>query len=718
MDPSRRDFVITTLAGAAGAYVAGTLGADALTAAQAPLGPEDGYRLWLRYAPPSAAAAAGYRQTLRHIVVGGNIGRGNETTAVIRTELSSALQSLLGAPLPTGEAVVDGALVVGTPQNSPAIRGLGWSDALAAAGPEGFVIRTARIDNHPVIVVASDGEIGALYGAFAFLRLLQTGQPIAQLNLSERPRVQLRLLNHWDNLNGSIERGYAGPSLWQWAELPGTISPRYADYARANASIGINGAVINNVNASGPNARLLTTEYLEKVAALSNVWRPYGVRMYLSANFAAPVALGGLSSADPLDPAVIAWWTAKTDEIYELMPDFGGFLVKANSEGQPGPKDYGRNHAEGANLLADAVAPHGGHVIWRAFIYDEDVDPDRAKRAYLEFMRLEGQFKPNVLVQIKNGAIDFQPREPFHPLFGALVQTPAMAEIQATQEYLGQARHLVYLGTMWEEFFDADTHAKGPGSTVAKVLMGDVHPYRVTGIASVANPGMDRNWTGHHFSQANWYASGRMAWNPELSAEQVADEWTRMTFTTDEPTVRTIRELMMGSREAFVNYTMPLGLHHLIGGNHYAPMPQNDRAPRADWTATYYHQASADGIGFDRTMSGNQAVAQYFPPVRDMFNDPQTCPEEFLLWFHRLPWDYRMKSGKTLWAELCEKYYSGAAQAAQMQVTWQSLAGRIDPQRHKEVAERLAIQVEHAAAWRDQILTYFAQFSGMPIEKG
>jgi len=705
---SRRDFLAAGLAGMAGLSANPADASDTAFAAPVQMAAEDGYKLWLRYASPGEAAAR-YRQTLRQLVVEGS----SRTAQIIRQELTSAISSMLGASIPAvQQGLTDGAVVVGTPTNSAAIRALGWQSALTKLGPEGFIIRGVRVANHPVIAIASEGEIGALYGAFHFLRLMQTGQPIDRLNVAERPKVQLRMLNHWDNMDGSIERGYAGRSLWQWSELPGKIDQRYADYARANASIGINGSVVNSVNAD---VRILTPEYLAKVAALADLWRPYGVRMYLSANFAAPLRIGGLKTADPLDPGVADWWKAKAAEIYKLIPDFGGFLVKANSEGQPGPKDYGRNHAEGANVLADAVAPQGGSVIWRAFIYDEDVDPDRAKRAYIEFTKLDGQFRPNVLVQVKNGAIDFQPREPFHPLFGALKQTPVLAEIQATQEYLGQARHLVYLGTMWEEFLDADTHAKGKGSTVAKVIEGAIHAQRVTGMVSVVNPGLDRNWCGHHFSQSNWYASGRLAWNPELSAEQIAEEWTRMTFTNDAQTVQAIRGMMMRSREAFVNYTMPLGLHHLIGGNHYAPMPQNAKAQRSDWTATYYHQAAGDGIGFDRTMRGNKAVGQYFPPVRDMFDNLATCPEEFLLWFHRCSWDYKVKSGKSLWTALCEKYYEGAKQAVALQATWQSLSGTIDPQRHKEVADRLAVQVEDAAKWRDQILQYFQGFSRMPI---
>jgi alpha-glucuronidase len=645
---------------------------------------------------------------LRQIVVEGN----SSTARIIGRELSSAIAAMVGAGPAVRQGVEDGALVIGTPGNSHAVRALGWQAELARAGPEGYIVRAATVGNHPVIAIASEGEIGALYGAFHFLRLLQSGRSIERLDITERPKVQLRLLNHWDNLDGTIERGYAGRSLWQWSELPGQLSPRYADYARANASVGINGSVVNSVNAD---VRALSPEYLVKVAALADVFRPYGVRMYLSANVAAPLRLGGLSTADPLDKAVADWWKAKAAEIYRVIPDFGGFLVKANSEGQPGPKDYGRSHAEGANVLADAVGPHGGNVIWRAFVYDEDVDADRAKRAYIEFTKLDGQFRQNVLLQVKNGPIDFQPREPFHPLFGAMKQTPVAAEIQATQEYLGQGRHLVYLGTMWEEFLAADTRANGAGSTVAKAIEGGIHPYHVTGFVSVVNPGLDANWCGHHFSQSNWYASGRLAWNPALSAEAIADEWTRMTFGNDPGTVEAIRGMMMTSRETFVSYTMPLGLHHLIGGNHYAPMPQNANAQRSDWTATYYHQAAADGIGFDRTMNGNRAVGQYFPPVRDMFDSLATCPEAYLLWFHRCGWDYGMKSGKTLWTALCDKYFEGVRQAQRMQATWQSLSDRIDPQRHREVAERLALQVADATKWRDEILQYFQSFSKRPI---
>ena len=694
---------------AAALSLAGCQSADSPSQqAAAPIPSEDGSRLWLRYAPPGSICDE-YRDAIQQIVVPG----GSETSRIIGRELCAAVNAMAGASL----SIVDTwaqkpAVIIGTPSDSALIRNLGWEADLAETGPEGFIIRTTTIDHQPVIAIASEGEIGALYGTFHFLRLLQTGQPIRKLAVVEHPEAQLRLLNHWDNLDGSVERGYAGRSLWQWDELPDKIDTRYVDYARVIASIGINGTVINNVNAD---PRILTEPYLKKVAALADLWRPYGVRVYLSANFAAPVRLGGLSTADPLDPGVADWWKKKTARLYELIPDFGGFLVKANSEGQPGPKDYGRTHAEGANVLADALAPHGGVVIWRAFVYDEAVDPDRVKRAYIEFTKLDGQFHPNVVVQVKNGPVDFQPREPFHPLFGGMRQTPVFAELQATQEYLGQARHLVYHGTMWKEFLDSDTYAKGAGSTVGKVLAGKVYPYGITGIVSVTNPGLDTNWCGHHFSQANWYAFGRLAWNHELSAQQIAEEWVRMTFTNDDSTVNTILGMMLSSWETYVSYTMPLGLHHLIGGNHYAPMPENAQAPRSDWTAVYYHRATTDGIGVDRTSSGNKAVEQYFPPVRDLFNNPSTCPEKFLLWFHRCAWDYEMKSGRTLWMELCKKYYEGVEKAAALQSTWQSLEGKIDPRRHKEVADRLSIQVRDAAIWRDHVLEYFRGYSKMPI---
>ncbi|MEN6306890.1 MAG: alpha-glucuronidase family glycosyl hydrolase [Anaerohalosphaeraceae bacterium] len=668
---------------------------------------EDGYRLWLRHEPiTDSKCLEQYRKSVKQIV----LPKSFQDDDVIRRELQAGLSGLLGIKQDAfaDDISHDGALVIATADTAGLISEAVKPSDLESCGTEGFLIRSMKIKGYSTTVIAGKTRPGVLYGVFHFLRLMQTHEPIDSLDIMERPAFQLRLMNHWDNLNGTIERGYAGRSLWQWNELPETLSPRYTDYARACASIGINGSVINNVNAD---LRILSSEYLRKVAAIADLWRPFGLRMYLSVNFASPMRLGGLPTADPLNPDVMTWWKAKADEIYSLIPDFGGFLVKADSEGQPGPKTYGRTHAQGANMLADALAPHKGIVMWRAFVYDADVDPDRAKRAYLEFTRLDGQFRPNVVIQVKNGPIDFQPREPFHPLFGAMKQTPVIAEIQATQEYLGQAMHLVYHGPMWKEFLDSDTYAKGQGSTVARVLAGKVYPYRITGMVSVTNPGLDMNWCGHHFSQSNWYAFGRLAWNPELSGEKIAEEWTRMTFTNDNKSVVIICSMMMGSHETYVNYTMPLGLHHLIGGDHYAPMPWNDLAPRADWTATYYHQASGDGIGFDRTRRGVNAVDQYFPPVSDVFDDITTCPEKFLLWFHRCPWDYRMKSGRTLWEELCAKYRQGTVQTVELQKTWQSLDGIIDSHRHQDVSDRLAIQVADAAKWCEQILEYFGRYA-------
>ena len=448
--------------------------------------------------------------------------------------------------------------------------------------------------------------MGVLYGVFHLLRLMQTRQPLDRLELQERPAIQLRVLNHWDNLDRSVERGYAGQSIWDWHKLPDYIDPRYVDYARANASLGINATVLTNVNS---NAISLRPDYLAKAAALANVLRPYGIRVLLTVRFAAPIEIGGLRTADPADPAVKQWWRAKAAEIYRSIPDFGGFLVKANSEGQPGPQDYGRSHADGANMLADAVAPFGGVVMWRAFVYSNEQPDDRAKQAYSEFKPLDGKFRDNVMVQVKNGPIDFQPREPFHPLFGAMPRTPLVLEVQITKEYLGFATHLAYLGTLYEEVLRADTYARGPGSTVAKVIDGSLHGYAHTGIAGVANIGTDRNWSGSHFDQANWYAFGRLAWNPTSSAEDIARDWVRMTFSNDAMFVARVVEMMMRSRQAVVDYMTPLGLHHLMAeGHHYGPQPWFDGGRRADWTPVYFHRADAQGIGFDRSASGSNAV--------------------------------------------------------------------------------------------------------------
>ena len=679
-------------------------------AASARLGAETGYDLWLRYVlVENATQRDAYRAATSVVAV----TMKSPTGAAIKAELLRGLGGLLGTPpRVTDNAGADATVIVGTPASAAFITdaGANMKEALARVGDEGFVIRIlpAVGDKAQKIVIASNSDVGAFHGVFHFLRLIQTGQPIDVLDIEQRPRLQRRLLNHWDNLNGSIERGYAGQSLWKWDELPGRLDDRIVDYARANASIGVNGTVLNNVNA---NSIFLTRPYLEKIAAIAGVLRPYGIRVYLSANPAAPKVGGGVPTADPLDPTVARWWKEKADEIYALIPDFGGFLVKANSEGQPGPQDYGRTHADGANVLADAVAPHGGIVMWRAFVYNAEVDPDRVKRANLEFEPLDGRFRDNVMVQVKNGPLDFMPREPFHPLFGKMPKTPLMAELQVTQEYLGQSTHLVYLAPMWKEFFDADTYTSGPGSIVARTIDGSLHPYRQTGIAGVANTGRDQNWTGHHFGQANWYAYGRLAWDPSLEARDIADEWIRMTWGDAPDVIATIRSIMLDSREAFVDYTMPLGLHHLIGGDHYAPMPENPDKRRADWSAIYYHRADTSAIGFDRTTRGSGAVTQYSSPLREQFDDPKTTPERFLLWFHRLPWDYRLASGRTLWEGLVFHYTRGVEDARGMEARWTSLKGRIDDERYQAVLAKLRTQVADASAWRDKCLRYFQQFS-------
>jgi alpha-glucuronidase len=572
------------------------------------------------------------------------------------------------------------------------------------------------------VIVSAPKAVGVLYGAYHLLRLQATeeGLPSGDFTIEESPAWDLRILNHWDNLNGSIERGYAGKSLWQWDELPEVLSPRYEQYARANASVGINATVLNNVNA---NAQILTPEYLTKVKALADVFRPYGIRVFLSVNFAAPRLLGGLADSDPLNPAVAAWWKAKAKEIYALIPDFGGFLVKANSEGQSGPQDYGRTHADGANMLAAAVAPHGGIVMWRAFVYAADSD-DRAGQAYDEFMPLDGQFADNVIIQIKNGPVDFQPREPFSPLFGAMRETAEMVEFQITQEYLGHSRHLVYLAPLFKEVLDSDTYCEGEGSTVAKVTDGAIRPKARVGknsysaVAGVANTGDNANWTGHDFAQSNWYAFGRLAWNPSLSSEQIADEWLRMTFSVDEAFVAPVKEMMLTSRETCVDYMMPLGLHHIFSFNeHYGPEPWGlVPGMRPDWLPPYYHKADARGVGFDRTTAtGTGTVAQYFPPLDALYGDPQTCPDGYLLWFHHLPWYFRMKDGSTLWDALCYKYDAGVQAVRDYQKVWDRVERFVDPERFAAVQSKLKHQAVNAQLWKDACLLYFQTFSQLPI---
>ncbi|MEJ0098384.1 MAG: alpha-glucuronidase family glycosyl hydrolase [Pseudomonadota bacterium] len=672
---------------------------------------EDGYDLWLRYQPLPAAQARTYRTQATQLLMDAT----TPMRAAARAELLRGFTGMLGhAPAVRERVEGDGAIIAGTVASSPLLAGLHLDTT--ALGTDGYLIRSVTINAHAATVILGNTDSGVLYGAFRLLGLMQTGQPLRQLDLRDAPRVKLRVLDHWDNLDGRVERGYAGNSIWDWWKLPAYLDPRYTDYARANASIGINGAVLNNVNAD---PAILMPAYLAKVAAVAGVLRPYGIRVYLSARFSAPIEIGGLKSADPLDPTVRKWWRDKVDEIYKLVPDFGGFLVKANSEGQPGPQDYHRTHADGANALADALAPHGGIVMWRAFVYSQDNPDDRAKQAYAEFKPLDGQFRDNVLLQVKNGPVDFQPREPFSPLFGAMPKTPLMMEFQVTKEYLGFATHLVYLGALYEEVLRTDTFAHGKGSTVAQVVDGSLDGHALTGIAGVANIGASRDWCGSVFNQANWYAFGRLAWDPTQSSRAIADDWARMTFTADDAVARPVVDMLMASREAVVDYMTPLGLHHLMGrGHHYGPMPWDAAGPRDDWKPVYYHRADRNGIGFDRSSSGSNAVAQYAPQVAAQFEDLRQIPDAYLLWFHHLPWDYRMRSGHTLWQDLVAHYTHGIDAVKQLRATWAGLAARIDAQRYTQAAAFLGIQQDEAQWWRDASIAYWQSLNGLPLPVG
>ena len=571
--------------------------------------------------------------------------------------------------------------------------------------------------------ITASNPIGLLYGAYELIRLqntdaYNTGSGNQQnfskaIDETEKPQVGLRILNHWDNLDGSIERGYAGKSIFKWEEIKlgkngkgGSISKSLHDrlitYARANASLGINGSVLNNVNAS---PKMMTAEYINKVKVIANILRPYGIRVYLSINFASPMALGYTKTADPLDKKVQQWWKKKAKEIYAAIPDFGGFLVKANSEGQPGPGDYHRTHAEGANMLADAVKPYGGIIMWRSFVYGANhKGEDRVKQAVSEFKGMDGKFRDNVILQSKNGPLDFQPREPYAPIFDNIRQTPQIAELQITQEYLGQSKHLTYLAPMWKEFF------------------GFVNPSKLVGISGVANIGDDANWCGHPFSQANWYAFGRLAWNPSLSAEEIAHEWLVQTYENqDEKFTKPVEMMMMTSREACVNYMMPLGLHHIFKfDHHYGPEPDGFIASYPlEWCPVYYHKADAKGIGFDRSSKGTDAVGQYPEPYRSQYDNIETCPEEYLLWFHHVPWNYRMKSGSTLWQELCMKYNMGVAMVEVYRDFWHTSAKQYmkgHEQEWQHTDSLLNVQLENAKEWRNTCLKYFQTFSKMEIQ--
>jgi alpha-glucuronidase len=653
---------------------------------------DDGYRLWLKYdAITDKTQKSYYSSRLKTIYANTQ----DASVKVAVEELQIAVKGLLGfTPIVKPLSTASNGLILKTDKNTPDIN------------EEGFRISSSGKS----ITIQGKKGAGVLYGVFHLLRNIQTGEDI---NTVSSPDIQLRLLNHWDNHNGTIERGYAGMSLWKWYELPERIDPRYIDYARANASIGINGTVLNNVNAS---ARFLTSEYLGKVKALADAFRPYGIKVYLSVNFATPRILKETKDADPLNPEVQKWWADKTKEIYKLIPDFGGYLVKANSEGEPGPMDYGRTHVDGANMLADAVKPHGGIIMWRAFVYSFDPKYDRFKAAYNEFKPFDGKFADNVIIQVKNGPIDFMPREPISPLFTTMEKTPVSMEFQLTQEYLGWATHMVYLAPMFKECLDTDTHAKGEGSTVANVLKGKVFGYKHTAIAGVANTGSDRNWTGHPITQSNWYTLGRLAWNTDISSEKIADEWIKQTLTRNTGAVETIAKSMLKSRDVYVNYTAPFGLHHVMGeSHHFGPEPWVEKAPRPDWTAPYYHRADEKGIGFDRTKTGSDGLSQYPEKLAKVYENEDTCPEEFLLWFHHVSWDKKLKSRKPLWESFVRSFYNGADQVKDMQAEWQSVKRDVPKETFLNVEARLKTQYKEAIWWRDACVLYFQQFSKMPI---
>ncbi len=672
---------------------------------------ESGYDLWLRYKPvENKPLLQSYRKAVTALFINGS----SATMQIVKDELSTALTGLLQTKIiHSASADRDGLIIAGTPASSTLIRNAGINSLLEKTGEEGFVIISKILNGKKCILISGNSDTGVLYGAFHFLRLLQTEQAVEQLHIISFPRIKRRMLNHWDNLDRTVERGYAGFSIWNWHTLPGYIDRRYIDYARANASIGINGTVLTNVNA---NAIILTKPYLEKVKALADLFRPYGIKVYLTARFSAPIELGKLKTADPLNEEVRNWWKEKIKEIYTYVPDFGGFLVKANSEGQPGPQDYKRTHADGANMLADAVAPYKGIVIWRAFVYSNENPVDRHKQAYDDFVPLDGKFSSNVMVQVKNGAIDFMPREPFHPLFGAMPKTPLMMEFQVTQEYLGQATNLVFLAPLFKETLESDTYYKGKGSTVAHVIDGSLDNHPLSGMAGVANIGNDMNWCGHPFAHANWYALGRLSWDYTLSSQQIADEWLRMSFTNNSHFLKSTVKLMLESRDILVQYSNPIGLHHIMGtGHHYGPAPWVNNLPRPEWNPVYYHKADSIGIGFNRTETGSNALAQYYPEARKLWSDMMNCEEKNLLWFHHVPWSFRMKSGKTLWEELCYQYYTGAEKVKASQDTWKGLMPFVDKQRFEQVSMLLKIQHDEAVWWRNACLLYFQTFSKLPI---
>lgn len=660
------------------------------------------YDLWLQYQKSVVS-----NDILKRITFNSK----NETDEAIKNELKTASERMFRYSPNFSTSTNTTLIIKKSSELEPLQKNI--IDKVNALNEEGYIIENIQNEGKKTVLIASKTSLGLLYGTFRLLRELQINPSKKKFNIYDEPKLKVRMLNHWDNLDGTIERGYAGSSIWNWQKLPDFIDKRYIDYARANASVGINGIALINVNS---NALILTPQYLEKVSALAKVFRPYGIKVYLTARFSAPIEIGELKTADPLNQGVQQWWNNKVNEIYKYIPDFGGFLVKANSEGQPGPQNYGRNHVDGANMMAKALKPHSGIVMWRAFVYSETDASDRAKQAYSEFVPYDGKFEDNVLVQVKNGAIDFQPREPFHPMFGAMPKSKLMMEYQITQEYLGFSTHLIFLPKLYEEVLESDTYQQGKGSTVAKIIEGN--PNELSGMAGVANIGSDLNWTGHPFAQANWYGFGRLAWNPELKSEKIAEEWLQQTFSGNPNFVKIISKIMLQSRESVVKYMTPLGLHHIMATNHhYGPGPWVNDLARPEWNPVYYHKADKNGIGFDRTATGSNALAQYSPEIAQYFGDLKTCPEEYLLWFHHLPWNYKMKNGRILWDNLGIKYQEGVNEVRNMIATWETAKPYIDSERHQEVAQLLNIQLKEAIWWKDACMTYFQSFSNIPFPK-
>ncbi|TRZ42499.1 alpha-glucuronidase family glycosyl hydrolase [Robertkochia solimangrovi] len=664
---------------------------------------DQGYGLWFDYRPVTENTI-GYTTLFQQVHIDPEISN----KAVIQNEIELAAFGMLSIQPEMTEASSATLTIIRYDRlNKELLQAFDVNNI--SLKPEGFAILPG---SRTVLITALD-DAGLLYGTYRFLQRIQSGAIIKNLKEISNPKVKVRILNHWDNLDRTVERGYAGSSIWNWHKLPEYKDPRYTDYARANASIGINSTVLTNVNA---NALVLTPDWIKKVKALADIFRPYGIRVYLTARFSAPMEIGNLQTADPLDPAVKKWWADKCDELYKLIPDFGGFLVKANSEGQPGPQNYGRTHAEGANMLADALAPHGGIVMWRAFVYSEHDRDDRAKQAFSEFVPLDGTFRKNVLLQVKNGPIDFQPREPFHPMFGAMPKTNMMPEFQITQEYLGFSTHLVFLPKLFEETLDADTYRQGSGSTVSKVTDGSMFGNALTGMAGVSNIGSDINWTGHPFAQANWYGFGRLAWDPYLDSATIAREWLALTYSQEPAFLDAMTPALLQTRETVVKYMTPLGLHHIMNaGHHYGPGPWIDQMSRDDWNSVYYHKADSTGLGFDRSSKGSNATSQYAQEIASLYNDIKTCPEELLLWFHHVPWNYKMKNGETLWNSLGITYQEGVDEVANLNKLWQDQKKYVPEPEFNEVSMLLEIQYKEACWWRDACMTYFQKFSHRPF---